>query len=365
MRVAVIGAGAIARRGHLPALKKLDGVEVRAVVDADEDLAKKVAREFNVPHWFSSCEEALERECLDLVDICTPPTVRLPMIEAAAAAGKHVLVEKPLALSVQEGIRICEVASTYGVKLNVVTNYRYFPTVLRAKRRISGQRIGRIVTMHSLGCGGFPSDQTRSTWLYNEGGVLFDFGPHVVDLLLWFARAPVTRVAAFGGDLTGGDMGFPTFAQLLIEFENGLVATVDLSWVTGIFRFTVEVRGTGGHICLDVRNDASLELRCFHTPIDDARAFFRRVLGISKGVVDGTYFSGALLFYPVLIKKFIDSIRSGSRPPSPGEQGLAVVAVLEAAQKSIREGRPVFLEELFPQHSLYDSVRQAFGGERP
>jgi len=365
MRVAVIGAGAIARRGHLPALKKLDGVEVRAIVDTDEDLAKKVAREFNVPSYFSRYEEALDRESLDLVDICTPPTVRLPVIEAAAEAGKHVLVEKPLALSVQEGTRICEVVSRSGVKLNVVTNYRHFPAVLQAKRRISGQRIGRIVTMHSLGSSQFPSEYTRGTWQYNEGGALFDFGPHVVDLLMWFARTPVRRVAAFGGDLTRGDMGFLTFAQLLIEFDNGLVATVDLSWVTGIFRFTVEIRGTGGHICLDVRNDASLELRCFHTPIDDARAFLRRVLGVSKGVIDGTYFSGANLFYPVLIKKFIDSVRSDSRPPSPGEQGVAVVAVLEAAQKSIREGRPVFVEELFGQHSLYDSVRQAFGNDQP
>ena len=332
-------------------------MEVRAIVDIDAGLAERVAAEFQIPHWFTSCESLLEVPNVDLFDICVPPLIRLPIIEAAAGAGKHILVEKPLALCLSEALTIREAVKRHGVQLNVVTNYRYFPAVLKAKERIASGRLGRIVTMNTLACQPFPSDGTRSTWVYDPPGMLFDFGPHAIDLLMWLCDGIVERVVAFGRDVTGGDMGFTNYLQLLMELDNGAIVSADLSWVTGITRFAIDVRGTGGHISMDVRNNSFLELHGVPTPLDDTKAFLRRVLGITKDVLTGKYFQGAYNYYPQLMQEFVESIRGIRRAPSPVEQGLMVTAVLDAAHQSVcRGGTPVCVRDLFPSLALYEEI---------
>lgn len=355
--IAVIGAGQVARRGHLPAFKAQPGMDVLAIMDIDAGLAERVAAEFQIPHWCASHETLLEVPNVDLVDICTPPQMRFPIIEAAARAGKHILVEKPLATSLSDALAIREVVNRHGVLLNLVTNYRYFPAVLKAKERIASGRLGRIVTMNTLASQPFPSDNTRSTWFYHPAGMFFDFAPHVVDLLMWLCDGIVERVVAFGQDVTGGDMGFTNYLQLLMEFDSRAIASADISWVTGTSRFTVDVHGTGGHISIDVRNNSFLEFHGFFTPLDDTKAFLRRVLGITRDVLTGKYFQGAFAYYPRLMQEFIGSIHGIRRAPSPVEQGLMVTAVLDGAHQSLcHGGTPVCIRDLFPSPALYEET---------
>jgi len=335
VRIGIVGAGAVVRRGHLPAFKSLHPIKVEAIVDVNVELAKNVANEFEIPRVFKSHRELIENLNLDIIDVCTPPQERYEIIKDAAEAGVHILVEKPLALTLEEALKIKEAIERNSVKLCIVRNYRYFPAVKECKRRIKEGKLGRIVSIYGLATIPFPSDITRSTWLYHHGGVLYDFTPHLIDMILWLNDYPkVKEVHAVGGDFTGGDMGFINYAQILMKFENRTVATADVSWLTGITRFFIYICGIGGQIFLDVRNNNFMEIHGFLTPLNNMKTFLKES-SLIKDILTGRYFSGAALFYKEIILEFINNIRSGTPPAAPIEQGVIESAILETAKKKI------------------------------
>lgn len=189
LKVGVIGAGAIARRGHLPTLLKMRDVGIAGIAETDETTRAEVAAEFSVKKHYADYRQLLIDERPDVIDICTPPQTHLEIIKAASEKGIHVLVEKPMTLSWPDACDIEKAVRESGVKFSVIQNYRYFPEILRVKDRIRNGYLGRIVTMHGLGLIGFPGRWTRSRWLYHPGGTLYDYGPHLIDLLLWLNGA--------------------------------------------------------------------------------------------------------------------------------------------------------------------------------
>ncbi len=348
MRVGIIGAGAIARRGHLPIYGTMPEIEVVGIADIDKSLAAKVAQEFKIPRYYSSCGELLQDDSVELLDICTPPQTHLEMVKVAAEKGKHTLVEKPLATSLKDALEIQQVIKKNGTKLCVVQEWRYFPSVIAAKERISGGSLGRVVTLHGIGLVPFPTHWTLSTWLYHQGGALYDFGPHLIDLILWMIDFPlIKKVYASGGDFTKGNMDFINYAVISIEFEDGSIATTDISWVTAtMLKFTLDIYGTGGNLFLDVRNDVFSETHGFPTPFDDVRFFLKKMCKVGKGVISGNYFKGANLYYKPLITGFVRSINGKGKIPVPVEQGVVTNVVLEAAQLSLLQDRAIYIKEI-------------------
>lgn len=353
MRIGIVGAGAIARRGHLPIYNTIPEVEVVGIADIDQSLAARVAEEFNIPKCFSTCEELLQDKSIQLVDICTPPHTHLKVVKIAAEAGRHVLVEKPLAISLKDALEINEVVSQRGVKLCVTQEWRYFPAVLAVKERIYKEYLGKIVTIHGVGLVPFPTHWTLNTWLYHQGGALYDFGPHLIDMILWMKDfAPVKKVYASGGDFSQGNMDFINYAVINIEFEDGSIAIADISWVTGtMMKFGLDICGTGGYVFLDVRNDVFSETHGFATPLDDIRLFIKKSWGIGKGVLTGNYFQGANRFYRPLIRDYIQAIEHGRPIPVPVSDAVTCIALLEAAQESIRQATPINLRAWFEERS--------------
>jgi len=337
MKVGIIGAGAIARRGHLPVYGTIRQVEVVGIVDIDEALARKVAKEFRIPRYYSNYKELLRDDSVEIVDICTPPQTHLEIIRKVAQTGKHILVEKPLALSLEDALRTQEVVNKNGVKLCIMYEWRYFPAVLAVKERIFKGYLGKIVTMHGVGLVPFPTHWTLNTWLYHQGGALYDFGPHLIDMILWFKDfAPVRRVYASGGDFTQKNMNFINYAVINIEFEDGSIATADISWITGmLLKFTLDIYGTSGNIFLDVRNDVFYEAHGFSTPFDDIKYFFKKIYQIGIGVISGNYFKGANLGYRPLILKFIRSVYEDREAPVSIDQAVMTNIILDAAKESI------------------------------
>jgi len=350
LKIAVVGAGKIARTAHLPAYKSLPAVEVVAVVDKSRRKAKWTARKFGIQKFFGDCADLVRDESVSLIDLCTPPQVRLEVIKLAAEAGKHILVEKPLALSLGESLQIYRVVKENNVKLCLVKNYRYFPSALKVRDRIRSGYLGKIVSMHGTGFNTFPANQTRARWPYFSQGNLYDIAPHLIDMLLWLNPSSIRKIFALGGDFTSGTMGFINYAKILMEFEDGSLASADTSWLNNILgmKFTIDIYGTGGNILLDVRNDSFLEFHGMLTPLDELGSASRKALKIARGILTGNFFRGANAFYKRLISDFIDSIQNDETSPIPVEQGVVINAVLEGVEKSLLEGRPIFIEELFP-----------------
>lgn len=326
----------------------------------NEMAAKRLAKKFQIPQWYTRYEDLVKDDSIELVDICTPPQVRLEVIQLAAEEGKHILVEKPLATSLYEAIKIYEAVKKHDVKLNVVQNYRYFPSVDKVKERVSRGYLGNIISIQGSALTLHPADSTKSTWLYHYGGVLYDFTPHLIDMLLWINDSPVEKVFAFGGDITGGNMGFINHAQILLEFKNKSVAVADVSWLTAILgvRFTINIHGAGGHILFDVRNDNFTEFHGMQTPLDELNNSLKKVMKFAKGAITGSYFKGAAAFHRTLIMDFVDSIKKNTEPPVPVEQGVMVNAVLEAAKESIIQNKPIHIKNLFSSMKDYESLTE-------
>jgi len=358
MRIGIVGAGAIARNAHLPALKLTPGLEIAGIADIDEALAQRVAKKFHIPRSYGSYRDLVRDDSIEIIDICTPPQVRLDVIRLAAENGKHIIVEKPLALSLEEAIEIYRSVKENRVRLNVVQNYRYYASVIRAKQRVSGGYLGRIVTMQASGLTPHPANQSRATWPYHHGGVLYDFAPHLVDLIVWLADSPPKSVCALGGDLTGGKAGFINYAQILVEFTNGIFAMADVSWVTAILgiRFTTNIHGTGGHILLDARNDNFVEFHGMLTPLDELQAAFAKAMKFGWRVLNGTYFKAAASCYVQIMTDFLESVRNDTAPPVPVEQAVMTIAILAAAERSIQDCKLVRIAELFKSKREYDQI---------
>lgn len=348
MKIGIIGAGAISRRGHLPVYRTFPEITIAGIADLDLPLAKKVADEYSIPRYVPDCEALLEDDSIELVDICTPTQTHLEVIRTAAERGKHILVEKPLSITLEDTFEIQKIVKTNNINLCVVYNWRYAPSVRRVATRISDGYLGNIVTIHGQGLTSFPSSWTLNTWLYHQGGVLYDFGPHVIDMILYMKNfSPVKTVYAAGGDFSKGNMDFINYAVITIEFTHGSVVTTDISWMTAsVLKFTLDIHGTAGNILLDIRNDAFSEVHGFSTPVDDIKYFFGKMWKIGTGVLSGSYFHGANAYYKPMINDFMNAIRGKGAIPVTVDQAVMTNTVLEAAKLSILEKRPIGYSEL-------------------
>jgi len=143
LRIGVIGAGGIVQDAHLPAYRKA-GFVVTAVCDVREDVAQAVARRFDIPHAVTDPRAVIERDDVDVLDVAIPDRGRLEIVEAAAKAGKHVLIQKPLAHDLDRARQIVASARAGGIKLAVNQNARWAPEFRMAKLLAAGGHLGEV-----------------------------------------------------------------------------------------------------------------------------------------------------------------------------------------------------------------------------
>jgi len=165
MKVGVIGCGAIAQRAHIPTFNSIEGVEVQAVCDINEEKARKTAKKYKIKEYYTDYKTMLENPSINLVSICTPPNLHAEIIIEAARAGKHVLVEKPLATKLKDALKAIQTAKENKIKLCVTHNYRYYPAIRKAKTLIDNGKLGRITSITHQANMRIPLTWTTSTWL--------------------------------------------------------------------------------------------------------------------------------------------------------------------------------------------------------
>ncbi len=347
MQVGIIGAGIQAKTTHLPAFCSLDGVAVVGIADVDMASAELAAKKFDVPHTYTNFHDLLDDPHIDLISICTPHHLHKQMAVECALAGKHILIEKPMATTVNDANEIIEAARESGVKLCVVQNYRLFSSVKEAKKRIENGRIGEIISIHGHSHV-FKSFGSRSSpWLFREdsAGIIEDAGSHLIDIALYLnSFKDIKSIYAIGGSF-GGYLDLTMESQIMIEFENMSSITLDISGLSGTKEIAGYIQGTGGLLHMDVRNDCLQEIHQYSTPLDDVLFTFGKLNKIARGVISGAYFHGAKSNYLELIKQFTNSIENNTRPPITGEECRMVALIIEGAIKSIKEERRIIVEQ--------------------
>ncbi len=238
LRVGIVGTGGIART-HATAIRALAerglAVEIAAVADIAPDRARAFAAERGVAHTFASARDLLAAGLVDCVHVTTPHPSHAAVVVEAAAAGVHALVEKPLAVDLQEADLAVEAARRAGVRLGTVFQRRWFPAARRVRQALDEGKIGRPI-LGSLEVRWlrtpeyYARDPWRGRWATEGGGCLVNQAVHAIDWLLWYL-GPADLVFGLYHSLGHRSMGLEVDdnAVAAIRFRSGAIATLSAS----------------------------------------------------------------------------------------------------------------------------------------
>ncbi len=327
LRVGLAGLGSMGRN-HLRHLSTRQDCDLAAVADpAPELVADAVAK--TGAAGYADALAMIDEAALDAVVIAAPTTAHAPLALAAIERGLPVLVEKPLAATVAEGIELVSAARARGVALQVGHVERFNPAVLELGRRIAKGWVGTLYSITSRRAGPFPAR-------IRDVGVTIDLATHDADILSWVAGERPTRVYAETAQrqhVSNEDLLFG-----LLHFPSGATGMLDVNWLTPAKRRQLSVVGESGMFELDY-----LTQRLTFTSADVG----------SPTIIDGyaTTFEGNVVVIEVASREplaaeldaFLAVARSGGRPVVDGEDGLWALAIASGLLEAAAEGRPVDL----------------------
>ncbi|HWW76055.1 MAG TPA: Gfo/Idh/MocA family oxidoreductase [Pyrinomonadaceae bacterium] len=309
----LVGCGDISRKRVAPALVELENCELVAVSRADASRAEEFAREFGARRWHADWRRLVEDAEVEAVYVATPVHLHAEQAIAAAEAGKHVLCEKPMALTVAECERMNAAARANGVLLGVAYYRRFYPAVERVKALLTSGEIGRAVVAQLNAFERFePGPENPRRWLVEKGlsggGPMFDFGCHRIEVLLnLFGRAVevkgLTSNVVFKREVEDT-------ACALLKFEGGAQAVLSVTHAAREPQDTLEIFGDAGSVRVGVLNEGRLRIRT------------------TGGEREEVHAPHANLHQP-LIEDFARAVVEGGRPRVDGAAGQAVSKVLE------------------------------------
>ena len=331
LRLGIVGAGAISQIVHLPIFAEREDVDLVALGDQDIHRAETLSQRFSVPLVMES-DELLELDTLDAVVICTPNHLHEEMAIQALEAGKHVLVERPLASTADGASRVVEAAVRAGRVLGVGLPHRFRPEVVALKSFVEGGELGDLHAVRgSWLTRAFPT--TRATWRSRRdtagGGALVDLGIPALDLCLWIIGFPEPKRVTCVVRRDDGELEHS--ASMMLETASGLALTLEVSHrlFAGDDRFYVRVmgsEGTGRFPPLEVYKQLG------GRPMEVTPRQPRPRGG------ENAYTNA----YRRLLDDFVRRIAGVSEIAVPVEQ-VGVMRIIEAAYRSAEEGREVDL----------------------
>jgi predicted dehydrogenase len=322
VRVGIIGCGSIARRTHAPAFTASEGAELVGFASRTRTSAEVAASECGGGPVFDDWRDLAAHADVDAVDICSPNSFHHEQAVAAAKAGKHVLVEKPIATSVDEADAMIQAAASAGVVLHVAHNLRYLAPVLAAHKTVASGSLGNVTGLRAaFGHSGPRGWAPDSTWFFDTalsgGGALIDLGIHIIDVVRFVTGLEAHEVSA----MTMGAEPAEDAAQLVVRYDNGVIGSVHASWVAHPAPdMMLTILGTNGTMHFDARRGLSM------------RNTSGEKIEIEMPEVPGSPFE--------------DFVRAanGEAPLGPaatGEDGRAALAIVCAAYESAQSGKTV------------------------
>lgn len=342
MRIGLLGAGWFGREAHLRNLLTIDGVEITAAssrsqesLDAARDLVGSGLQTFT--DWESVAKSA----DVDAVIVALTNDQHHAAAMTALEAGKHVLCEKPLGLTIAQCDEIIDAAGSAGKVLQIGHEMRFQRLYSHMKHMIDRGDIGELQLMW---CREFRGPM-RPGWRSSEaltGGTILEKNVHHIDLFNWMINSPPVRVSAHGGTNVLADREILDNAQVLIEYENGQRATLELC-LFAPHGGDCEIGVCGDLGRIDTKNQA-LELIHHRFDIPDRNVMQIADEGDAANFVDS---SGRVDrgIKPELVH-FVNCVRNDSKPLNDGASARLAVAVCLAAQESIRRRETVQLSEL-------------------
>jgi predicted dehydrogenase len=338
VRVGLIGSGFVSAI-HYEALRRVPRAEVVAV--ASPRGATRFAAERGIPRGFADYRQLLECRDVDMVVVGVPNDLHCRITVDAAAAGKHVVVEKPLALNLDEADRMIEACRQARVKLMYAEELCFAPKYVRLKELVDEGALGRVYLVKQSE----KHDGPHSDWFWDirrsGGGVAFDMGCHAIEFFRWMLGKPpaldvyahLTTSVRF--DKTQGDDN----AVILVNFAGGATGLAEESWSKpGGMDDRAEVYGSEGVAYADLLRGSSIL-----TYSERGYSYAVEKAGLTRGW-SFTMFEEIWNYgFPQEFEHFVNCVAEDREPRETGEDGRAVLQVLMAAYESARTGRRVSL----------------------
>ena len=330
-RVGLIGLGAMGRN-HLRVLSDLDGVELVAVCDQAKDMVKAASQKHSIP-GYASWEEMLERERLEAAVVAVPTRFHVETGLAALERGLHVLIEKPIATTLDEGRRLVTAARERKRVLAVGHIERFNPAVRELQRRVAAGDIGRIYQIQCRRQGPFPAR-------IRDVGVVIDLATHDLDVMYTLAGSEVQRLYAETERRIHTE--HEDILNALLKFDSGMLGVLQVNWLTPTKIREVSVLGERG---MFVCNYLTQELRYFRNA-DVAAADARQH---PRAVVEGesvTYPIAQAEPLKLELEAFVKAVRGEGPLEVDGEAGLRALHLALALVTSAAEARVLASAEL-------------------
>ena len=343
-KVGFIGAGGIAQH-QMSMLKKLDGVEIVAAADVGSKPLEKVKADFGIPHLYTDYQQMLrEQKDMDAVSVCTPNGLHAANTIAALGAGKHVLVEKPMAMNAKEGQQMIDAARKASKHLVIGFQYRFAPQTRVIRNQIETGEFGKImyVRCQALRRRGIPNWGVFGRKDLQGGGPMIDIGVHSLEMAHYMIGSPKPVSATgncftFLGDKPSDVMSMwphwdhktytvEDMAVGMIRFDNGAMLTIEASFVAHIPAdlWNVQIMGEKGGA------------------IWDPPQVFKDQDGYMMSMTPG--FIGNWDNFGYKMKHFVEVCQGKIENASPGEHGLMVQKMLDGIYASAEQKREVKID---------------------
>jgi predicted dehydrogenase len=334
LRVGILGAGGISQLVHIPVIRKNPDAELVAIADLEYAKAATVADKFKIPNFYRDPERLLARDDIDAVHVNTPTNSHMALTLAALSAGKHVLVEKPIARKAAEAYRMVEAAKAADRKLMVAMNLRFRPDAMTLRKFIEAGEIGRVGTVRARWLK--KKDRwSRSPWLSNArisgGGVMMDLGIQMLDVCWWVLGTP--RIERVSAQAIRDRLGF--------RVEDTLVSFYSLAGDT-----TLYLNVTWAYMSDD--SDAFTMFSGSHgsaslNPLKITKEVQGSLVNVTPAGKPQRPQDVYRKSFETEIDHFYQSIRENTIPISSGEEAAQLMDVVEATYRAASDGREVLI----------------------
>lgn len=342
VRIGMVGCGRIARR-HADGLSTLPEADWVATCDIVPERADAFAEEYHVPRVYTDAEELFRSGEIDAVTICTPHPAHAPLLIAAAEAGIHAIVEKPLSPSLIEADRMIEAARKANIKAACIFQRRFYPAAQRIRKAIDEGRLGKLTLSECIARihrdrAYFAQDEWRGKWDSEGGGVLMNQAVHIVDLMQWF-MGPATEVYGRWSTLLHGDyIEVEDTTVATISFAGGALGMIECaSTFTPPVGFMCTVHGTSG-AAVGIRE--SPEGSQAYTDIWSFEGGEEQRAQWEKEERGGSAFPN---FHRLQLQDFLHAILEDRPPAVTIEDGRKSIEIIQAIYLSEKTRQPVKL----------------------
>jgi predicted dehydrogenase len=340
IRVGIIGCGSISLHRHAPEYAMNQQCEIAGYYDPKRERAEKLQERFG-GKVYDELDELIGDDKIDAVSVCTSNRYHAPITIKALEAGKHVLCEKPMATTVEDGEKMIEASKKSGKFLMIGHNQRLAAAHVKAKKILQSGELGEILTFRTtFGHGGpemWSADKGRHTWFFKRDeafvGAMGDLGVHKADLIRWLIGDEIDEVMAYVTalnkvDQDGNIITVDDNAVCVLKSKKGIMGTLTASWTYyGAEDNSTVLYCTNGVMKIYDNPDFPIEI----TYKNREKAFYKvgRIQTNESQSKSG------------VIDMFIDSIVNNVQPEISGEEGLAALKIILACMKSAETGTSV------------------------